>query len=214
VSNFPPIPARGFRVIDETNWLDYHYIGAQDYCLYLWERMSKVKVGEWNQYPTNGFIANLQIPVSCQIDNPYRYKHKIAAINYAATALEKSLGNLREGTFVPMPPSKTQEHPEHDDRLMRVLQRVAPPLEDVRELVLLLEDVDSKQKGLTPEDRAAKYYVDENVAEPEPCLIIVFDDVITTGSHFKAVERVLRDRFPEASIMGLFLARAVRPDEF
>jgi len=40
-----------------------------------------------------------------------------------------------------------------------------------------------------------------------PDIVVLFDDVLTTGSHFKGI--VLRERLP--GVTGLFLARAVRP---
>jgi len=186
-----------------------------DECLYVWERMSKVKAGEWNQYPTNGFISNIQIPIACKTENPYRYKYKNEAIQYAASALSDLLEGIRQlGTFIPMPPSKTKDHPDHDDRLIQVLKTVKPPISDIRELVLLTQDCDSKQKGRTPEDRAKDYSINEDVADPEPTVIFVFDDVLTTGCHFKAVKMVLQERFSSVAVYGIFLARAVRsPDE-
>jgi hypothetical protein len=33
------------------------------------------------------------------------------------------------------------------------------------------------------------------------------DDVLTTGAHFRAAKRVLHARFPQAQIIGLFVAR-------
>jgi hypothetical protein len=213
VSNFPEIP-KHLRIIDQTNWNEYYYIGPGDDCLYIWERVSQVKGTDWNKYPTNGFISNLQIPMSCKTQNPYRFKHKRTAINHAANALSELLEKLREaGTFVPVPPSKTKDDPEHDDRLMRVLKAVKPPLPDIRELILQRENWDSKVKGRTPEDRARNFYINDNEANPEPDLILVFDDVLTTGSHFKAIKLVLGERFPAAKIYGVFLARAVRPPQ-
>ncbi len=47
----------------------------------------------------------------------------------------------------------------------------------------------------------------KSLLEPTPDAIIIFDDVLTTGAHFKAVEAVLRTHFPELPIAGLFLAR-------
>lgn len=213
MSTFPPVP-KSFRLIDQTNWGEYYYIAASDVCLYIWERMSKVKAGEWHQYPANGLIANLQIPLSAQTENPYRFKHKGSAIRYAAQALSPLLGNLKHaGTFVPVPPSKRKGDPEHDDRLSKVLQLAG--VQDARELVLLHNTVDAKQKGLRPQERAENYRINEHVAgaAPTPGTIFVFDDVLTTGSHFKAMEIVLAARFPGVPIVGVFLARAVRPPE-
>ncbi|MCG8461465.1 MAG: hypothetical protein MI919_34720 [Holophagales bacterium] len=38
----------------------------------------------------------------------------------------------------------------------------------------------------------------------------LFDDVITTGSHFRAAKDLLLRSWPDLRIVGLFLARAVR----
>jgi hypothetical protein len=218
VSTFPKIPKR-FSVIDKTNWDEYHYIGPGDECFYIWERMSQLwKAGErpdYNKYPTNGFISNLQIPVSCKTDNPFRYKHKVDAIKFAAEALGQLLPKeWRDvGTFIPIPPSRVKDDPDHDARLLRVLKAVRPPLRDVRELVLQSANMDSKQKGLRPEERAKNYFIDEGVSTPEPEAIFLVDDVLTTGSHFKALKTILNGRFPQPVIYGLFLARAVRPPQ-
>jgi predicted amidophosphoribosyltransferase len=44
-----------------------------------------------------------------------------------------------------------------------------------------------------------------------PDIVVLFDDALTTGSHFTGIEIVLRERFPGVTVFGLFLARAVRP---
>lgn len=212
-----PAPPRSFFVIDETNWNEYHYILPSDHCFYLWERMSRLwqpgGTPDYDKYPTNHFISNYQIPV--RESNPYRLRHKGPALAFAAASLSALLPQeWRDiGTFVPMPPSKVKDDPDHDDRLLKTLLAVRPALPDLRELVLLRENVDSKQKGLRPEDRVPHYAIDENVAEPQPPLVFLFDDVLTTGCHFKAVQAVLADRFTELVVCGLFLARAVRPTD-
>jgi hypothetical protein len=49
--------------------------------------------------------------------------------------------------------------------------------------------------------------VDMSVAKPRPEAICVFDDVLTTGAHFKAVQVWLQNEFPGVPLAGLFLAR-------
>jgi hypothetical protein len=44
-----------------------------------------------------------------------------------------------------------------------------------------------------------------------PCSIILFDDVLTTGKHFKACERRLREIDPTIAIAGVFVARRALP---
>jgi hypothetical protein len=41
--------------------------------------------------------------------------------------------------------------------------------------------------------------------------IMVFDDVLNSGKHFKVAQQLLSQRFPDASIVGVFLARCL-PD--
>ena len=51
-----------------------------------------------------------------------------------------------------------------------------------------------------------------------PRVIGIFDEVLTTGAHFKAVQELLQVQFAQAKIIGLFIARrvpeTVDPDEF
>ena len=83
----------------------------------------------------------------------------------------------------------------------------------IRPLVTLDEDCgyNSKQKGLTPAERAGHYSIDDGVRRSGADIVVRFDDVFTTGSHFKGIEIVLGERFPGVTVFGPFLARAVRP---
>ena len=173
----------------------------------MWERVTG---GRFNEYATNDLISNFQIPTSCR--GTYRWYWKGNAINYAARALSELIPPpLRDTTFVPMPPSLNIEHPDHDSRMRDLLLAVRPALCDIRELVLTIEDRPQKEKNIGPWERAANYRINEEVADPEPTEIVIVDDVLAGGSHFKGMKICLRDRFPTVQIYGLFLARAIRP---
>jgi predicted amidophosphoribosyltransferase len=80
----------------------------------------------------------------------------------------------------------------------------------VRELVLQQRSTAAAHESNDrprPRDLVALYDIDETKADPEPQRFVVFDDLLTTGSHFKAVAQVLGDRFPDKPIIGLFIAR-------
>lgn len=47
---------------------------------------------------------------------------------------------------------------------------------------------------------------------PEPGMVAVADDLLTSGAHFRAAKRVLTWRFAGIKVVGLFLARRV-PEE-
>ncbi|MEX1366594.1 MAG: hypothetical protein AB1Z98_25945 [Nannocystaceae bacterium] len=59
---------------------------------------------------------------------------------------------------------------------------------------------------------AANYRVNRSLGTPQQS-IVVFDDVLTTGSHFKAMQQVLTTAFPGVDVLGLFVARRVFPDD-
>ena len=65
------------------------------------------------------------------------------------------------------------------------------------------------QSRPNPEEKAKNYKINEVVANPSPSLIVVVDDVLTTGCHFKAMKIILSRRFPGVKIIGLFVARRV-----
>jgi hypothetical protein len=81
---------------------------------------------------------------------------------------------------------------------------------DIRELLLQREStppVHAMPGRPAPTTLAALYEIDETLANPPPRTLALFDDVLTTGAHFKAAQQVLWDRFPGIRITGIFLAR-------
>jgi hypothetical protein len=208
--NYPAIPDRLLE-IDELIISEHWHIDPDDDCYFMWERISGAS---YLESATNQLIANLQIPMG-QRDNPWRFRYKGQAVRYAAQALSALIpGDWRaNATFVPIPPSRIKEDPDHDPRVLAVLQAVNPPLADIRELVLLRENAETKAKNVSPQERAANYEIDEDVTDPEPEHLIIFDDMLAGASHFKAMKMVLSDRFPGTMVTGLFLARSIRPNQ-
>ena len=206
----PPIPSR-LLSIDDLTRRDYYHLSEEDVCFHLWEY---VKGGSFQDYPTNQLIKNLQIP-SSECNNNYRWRYKTQAIAYAAKALGDVVPSnyLSDWTWIAMPPSAIRSDPAYDSRLIDLLNRVRPRISDVRELVSQRENTSSKKRGITPEVRADNFLIDEEEATPEPQSVIVFDDVIAGGSHFKAIKTVPRERFPGVDVVGIFLARTLRPEE-
>jgi hypothetical protein len=85
---------------------------------------------------------------------------------------------------------------------------------DIRELVIQVTNTDSARTlggaRMAAAELARLYRVNEALSTPTPARIIVFDDVLTSGAHFKAMQSVLSERFPGAQILGLFVARTVQ----
>ncbi|ELP3974515.1 TPA: hypothetical protein RO208_003711 [Escherichia coli] len=62
----------------------------------------------------------------------------------------------------------------------------------------------------SPEAIMANYQLDEQLLEGCRPWIVIFDDVLTAGSHFKAMKSLILQHIPEACILGLFVARTTR----
>jgi len=144
--NYPEIPDRLLE-IDELIISEHWHIDLDDDCYFMWERVSGAS---YLESATNQLIANLQIPMNQREANPWRFRYKAPAVRYSAQALSALIpADWRDnGTFVPIPPSRVKDDPDHDPRVLAVLQAVNPALADVRELVLLRENAEAKAKNV------------------------------------------------------------------
>jgi len=118
-------------------------------------------------------------------------------------------------TLIPIPPSKVKSDPMYDDRSMQMLQVLGAGIQlDVREMIVQRESTEAAHSTeVRPrlEELRDNYWIDEALVDPPPRVIAPIDDVLTTGSHFKAAQNLLRSRFPNIGVYGLFVARRV-PD--
>ena len=202
-------PQRWTR-IDELQRQDHSYLTAEDACYYLGEYTARAGYG---YSLSNNLISNFKKSVERRGRPEWYYKEQ--AILTAANAFRVAVGQtqLDRITFVPVPPSKAQNDALYDDRMTRMLNaiRPAPPL-DIRELIvqpLSHDPAHLSDVRLGPTDLAAGYNVDVDLLVPEPEVVAVVDDVLTTGSHFKAVQRLLKAHFTAVPVIGLFIARRV-----
>jgi hypothetical protein len=199
--------------IDSLSLADHFNLDASDSCYHLGEYTARKG---YNFSETNNLLLNLKKKPTAKASE-LRYKE--TAIHHVAAALRAALNSaanrdhLRASTLVPTPPSCIADHPLYDDRMIRVLREMGRGLNlDIRELV-------KQRRSLTPShecdarpsvhDLMENYYIDEDLALPTPHGIWVFDDLITVGTHYKAMQRTLAQRFPDVHILGIFVARRV-----
>jgi predicted amidophosphoribosyltransferase len=208
----PPDRVMRLSQIDESTLGDHARLLDDDRCLYIYEYTSGKN---YAFSATNNLISNLKKKPS--ISSEYELRYKAKAIQQCATDLRTVMNPkwLDTATIVPVPSSKAVGHPDFDDRMERLARAIRPGL-DVRNLVLQTASTAAAHEvaageRVTVEELLAVYRIDETVAAPPPQQIGVLDDVLTAGTHFRAMRTILEARFPGVPVVGLFIARRVFP---
>lgn len=197
--------------IDELTRGDHTFLEAGDECLFFGDYSAR---RGFAHSATNGVIANFKRPVKYR--GTPSWKYKVREINAVAQAFSVNIGSAFASlTLVPVPPSKLKTDPEYDDRMMDMLRALRAPAgitPDVRELVVQTQPMPAAHGSANrppPSEWEKVYAIDEALALPVPTWIGIIDDLLVTGCRFRAMSNILRGRFPEARVTGLFIARRV-----
>jgi len=196
--------------------LHYPKLDASDLCYHIGEYTAG---GGFGASATNQSILNLKKKLTASTQQLY---YKQTAINQWGDAVASVLSleaAAASVTFIPAPCSKPLGHPEYDDRMLRVMQRVAQHLPagstlDVRLVLNTVTERQAQHEGerLSIEDIKRSLSVDE--AQLDPPLrgeVVVIDDVFTQGGTFKAMQSMLATLPGVQRVAGLFLAKTVWP---
>lgn len=194
--------------IDTLTRPDHSYLTDGDNCFFLGEYTARKG---YSHSDTNSLIFNIKKPMDRRGTPEWRWKDR--AIARAALAFQNAIPSewIRDCAFVPIPPSKAKCDPLYDDRIKQVLERIGPQL-DVRELVVQAQSTAAAHESDArpgPMDIRNRYQINPILCDPEPQTLVLCDDVLTTGAHFKAAQWLLNERFPNASCVGIFIARRV-----
>jgi hypothetical protein len=196
--------------IDDLARPDHYYLTAEDDCYFLGEYTARKG---YAFSATNQLILNFKKPISARGTAQWKYKER--AISDVAAEFRTALNGewLDMATLVPIPPSKAKADPLYDDRVLRMLRAIRPqPAPDIRELVVQranMAAVHDQEQRPRPEEIQANYAIDDALRNPAPQVIGLFDDVLTTGAHYRAACTSLKEAFPNVRVIGLFIARRV-----
>lgn len=203
--------------IDETNRGDHPFLTEGDRCYYFAEYFAGKG---YRGGDTNQLVFNYKCPLSA---NPKRLPYKAQAINTVANGFRSTFlrENAEQFTWVPIPPSKVMGDPDFDDRLKQTLETAFKGYNvDVRPLIRQTSSTNADHNvgaRITPERLYEVLEIDQVALTARPLSreIILFDDVLTTGKHFKCCERRLREAVPDGThILGVFIARRILPNPF
>jgi hypothetical protein len=206
----------GARALDDSMRTDHAYLTAADrcWCLAEYHPGASYRVSEVKQ-----LIANLKCRPSIASADPRRMHYKVRAMDAVARALRAALSRLsvESATWIPIPPSRPARDADYDDRLPRILAQAFDGYDlDLRHLLYQTEVTapdHTTARRLSAEALYRIIALDRILLDIRPlrARIVLFDDVLTTGKHYKCCERRLRETLPVIPISGLFVARRVLP---
>jgi hypothetical protein len=203
-------PSFRITAIDDLTRQKHTLLEEDDVCLYFGEYTAGSGFGH---SPMNNLIYNLKKCVSKRGTPGYQYKDN--AIRDVANQLA-ALSAIEQYVFVPIPPSKSKTNPLYDSRILDILVEAKKNNPEIKyaELVLQSGNMNASHDTATPRstvDELTHAYQLQNIPLPSQNFII-FDDVLTKGSHFKAMQKVIKSAFPESYIIGMFIARTEHPE--
>lgn len=199
--------------IDASNIRDHYYLSPQDECYYFYDYTA----GEgYAHSPGNSLISNLKKPVERRGRVEYRFKEQ--AIRTSAQILHSAFlqapAIMAMTTLVPVPPSRERGDPGYDDRVMQIVSQAVQGVQaEVMELVTqqgsyAASHLQGSGGRMKPDQLRSLYRV---IGAPRPVVILV-DDVLTTGSHFVACRDVILAAYPTTRVIGFFVARRAMQD--
>ena len=204
--------ANRLQHIDRLHLTDHSYLTEDDECYFYGEYTARKG---FSHSDTNKLILNFKKELSRKGKSDWKYKTEaIKEVANIFTSLDV-WEQLKHFTWIPIPPSKDKNDPNHDDRLIQTLQEMKNhfPNLDYRELVKIKQSrqaAHGTEGRPTPQSHYNNFQIEESIANPEPETLVIFDDVLTTGSGFKAMKRILLERFQDSNILGVFIARTRR----
>ena len=206
----------GLLALDERLRPDHWFLEAADHCHCLADYLPGrgYRANEVNQ-----LIVNLKCPPSIASIDPRRRHYKCAAIGQIARALRAALSRsaVERATWIPIPTSRPLCDPDYDDRLQCILLAAFGHYAlDLRTLLYQSTATASDHASARRISAEALYRLlglDRALLASAPLRehIVLFDDVLTTGKHYKCCERRLREVLTDIPIRGLFVARRVLP---
>ena len=213
------LPER-LRWVNERTRGEHRFLTVADHCLYFGEFSAR---GGWAAGATNQLIVDykrtpLEIAASVRARALRFYKER--AVRDIAIRLRRAFSTAAvEGliTFVPIPSSKRVGAPDHCDRLLRTLRLAFGGLAaDIRPLLRQSESTPADHRAAGRLSLRALLALTEidatQLARPLRPLVVLFDDVLTSGKHVAVAKTRILEQVSEQPIIAVLVARRVREE--
>lgn len=183
------------------------FLRPGDHCYYAREYISE---GGWQASKSNQLILNFKKPPHKKGTGEWYWKEQ-AADQFA----QELKGILPEDSCIAViPTSKPDSHADYDQRfdmMLGTLHRLRPDLSMQEPIVRTAACQSLHTGGQRSVEQALRTLGWRGFDGEAPDGIFLIDDVITSGTNFKACQRLLRQHCPGIKVSGVFWARAVRP---
>lgn len=199
-----------------------HYHLPVDATCYFWGEYTPPKYVNgkpWDYSATNQLIYNFKKKKG-QPGRQFKDKAIVQVANAFSTLWQWDKLLKFRPVLIPIPPSKARNDPMYDDRMSDMLNRLATLSKhelDIRDCLSFDGSCSASHESNerpSPERLFQALSFDENVGRPKekPGLILLFDDMLTSGAHYVAATRRLALHFPNVKVAGQFIARRRIPD--
>lgn len=189
-------------LLDDSDFCYYYLVRTSDGC---------------SKSEANNRIDNFKKKPELYKNNPSVWKYKKAEIIKFAKDIERLLRTpifqslfsvFRGVSLVPVPTSKPKNHKDYDSRLSDMCAVIANDIDDV-----FLDDAfdvtaihrPSHEGGIRDVDYLKNVITFNGLKYPDN-LVILVDDVLLMGTHYVACRDKILERYPNAAIVGVFLA--------
>lgn len=188
------------------------FLDSKDECYYFLD----YTLGGYQESESNSIVLNFKKDLVHK-DNILVWNYRTRAINFFASAINDVLRkniNCNHFILIPCPTSKPNNHPNFNDRLLCVAHTLihSNPLYKVYNCFNRTQEVIPVHQGgarkVEEIIRTTKISLPPTFLNQES-IIVLFDDVLTTGAHFKACQKIIMREWGvmQENIIGFFLAK-------
>lgn len=207
-----------FITLEEEDIDKYEHIDISDSIVYLQEYSSGLG------FTTEGNSIIYNIKKSPDTKGTPQWEYKERDMNYVAKIIASAMDRLatedKNIYWIPVPPSKIETHELFDDRMNQMLVKAKVLSNNPYNIIINniyqtanreASSTTNKRRGVEALKVLEAQYRMRDIPDynSESDVIVVFDDVLTSGCHFKAIKNVILKTYPNAKIGGVFIARTV-----
>lgn len=195
------------------------YIEETDFCIYARDYISGKN---YNYCETNQLISNFK-KSGLKKDKKNEWMYRNRAIEQFKLEIQQLFKQLfkkpdsknKLKIITAIPSSKKKNEPEYNNRFEDLFNKLRKSDSSLIEAwpVEIKKTIQASHRG---GERNPEYikenYVWKGFKKRLPKILFVFDDIITTGAHFRAMSDFLRDNKYKGHIIGIIWARAKEDD--